>query len=368
MSKRILEFDGVRGVAVLLVMLFHVANPALPGGWVGVDIFFVLSGFLITSLLIAEHETKGAISVKAFYARRALRLLPAVMFLLAAYAVFLSLLGFSLKPTANAFWATQFYVVNWILAFRLPIDIGPFYHFWSLSTEEQFYLLWPAALIVLLRSRNKGGISRILCVVIALIHIWRLTLLLSGASSARLGYGLDARADMLLIGCLLALKGTQRWRVPGWSAAGCAIGVGLIAAGSQTPGFAYYSELLVAVLIAVALLGLLQASPEGFVRRALQSPPLAWTGRISYGLYLWHVPVQHHFYKQHWPWPVAAARVMALSFLAATFSYYVIERPFLRLKGKLAASGEVNSKDGSAELAIPNGVAAVGAVWRIKWR
>jgi peptidoglycan/LPS O-acetylase OafA/YrhL len=194
--QRIPELDGVRAVAVLLVMLFHIAYPAMPGGWVGVDIFFVLSGFLITSILLNEHEATRRIDLKAFYIRRARRLLPAVTFLLLCYGTFLIAIGQSIRKAAVAFAATHLYAVNWLMAFDAPVDFGPFYHFWSLSIEEQFYLLWPLSLIGLLAVRRvRRRIPILLMTAAGLISAWRIVLYLSGATADRILYGFDTRAD-----------------------------------------------------------------------------------------------------------------------------------------------------------------------------
>lgn len=192
MQQRIPELDGVRGIAILAVFLNH-TQPTLSGGFLGVDLFFALSGFLITGILLNEFNRTGSISLRSFYYRRALRLLPALVVFLLVCA-----------PWAHwqATTATMFYFANWH-SFEF---LGPLVHTWSLSVEEQFYIAWPVVLLLLLRLKlSKTAIAAGLITIIALIFIWRLYLLKSGASWERAYKGTDTHTEGLLIGCVIAL-------------------------------------------------------------------------------------------------------------------------------------------------------------------
>jgi peptidoglycan/LPS O-acetylase OafA/YrhL len=207
--------DGLRAVAVLAVMLYHGQVAWVRGGWLGVDLFFVLSGYLITSLLLAEWATSGGIDLKGFWSRRARRLLPALFTTLAAVAAY----GAFLAPPdtlARLRWdglATLGYVANWRLLashqsyFEQFADPSPLRHMWSLGIEEQYYLLWPLLLLGALRlARGRprpllwGTLVAALASALAMAALYR-----PGGDPSRVYYGTDTRAHTLLVGCLLAL-------------------------------------------------------------------------------------------------------------------------------------------------------------------
>lgn len=197
---------GLRGGAVLLVMLFHADVPMLRGGYIGVDIFFVLSGFLISSLLIEEFHASGTINIKHFYIRRLLRLAPAVLLLLAIFSLLSFLFLSPERSSRNLIDAliALTYMSNWARAFSIhpPDYLG---HTWSLSIEEQFYIFWPLTLVLFLRLSPRLSHVAVLILAIALASAGlRIFLLAEGASFFRLYNGLDTRADALMIGCALA--------------------------------------------------------------------------------------------------------------------------------------------------------------------
>jgi peptidoglycan/LPS O-acetylase OafA/YrhL len=335
------ELDGVRGIAVLLVVAHHFAPARLPGGFLGVDIFFVLSGFLITTLLLEEQAKHGCINLRFFYLRRILRLLPAVLAMLCAVCLFLWLAG-DAKALANArngAFYTLAYVANWVRAWWPLHSLEPFDITWSLAIEEQFYLVWPLLLLVFLKSKARpswliGGLLFGLVAVIAHRWIlWQETL-----SPARIYYGTDTRADALLCGCLVAavlhygyLPATERareyfngtayifllWLIYlTWTTHS---DEGLLFMGGYT---------LVALGVAVWLL-VLMLWPARLVLHTLRWPPLRWCGRVSYGLYLWHWPVLVLGVRKYgFEWPAA----LALTFGITALSYYLLEQPALRLK------------------------------------
>jgi peptidoglycan/LPS O-acetylase OafA/YrhL len=334
--------DGLRAIAVLMVIFWHLGLPGWKGGFLGVDVFFVLSGFLITTLLVEEWELTGAIGFKRFYLRRALRLFPALALLLIVTAPFVD---HSWTLVAIA------YVSNWALAFGF-IQFSPISHLWSLAIEEQFYLVWPILLVGLLRAR----VSRLKIVgvagVLALASAGEKMLLWTSPGSwIRLYHGSDVRADALLVGCILALL--LAWgMLPGtvWfrravqiAALPALVGVGYLAV-TATIGmpFLYRSGGLTLVAIGVGIM-LLQTvvAPIRLVSAILEWPPIVGIGRISYGLYLWHFPIA---WLQH-PWPFPFGHIdsttgliwrLVLAFAAAGLSYILIERPALRLKLRFA--------------------------------
>lgn len=307
------ELDGVRGIAILLVMLAHAGVPGFrSGGVAGVTLFFVLSGFLITTLLVEERERTGRVSLCAFYRRRALRLLPALAALIAVGTAYqLVAVGPGFLPSVLI---PLFYVGNFVR--QAGHDFWPFGHTWSLAIEEQFYLVWPLALIVL-RSRRA---LLIVAVTGAALSAAANVLLWHGPGSAdRVYYGTDTRADALMLGCVLALAGVRFGRPALLAAIACLV--------PATVATAPHTEFVVAPLLAAAGAALLIASAP----RALGWAPLRLTGRISYGLYLWNVPIAGVLEHRLTGVPLAVAMIAATYGLAA-ISYRWIESPFLRRK------------------------------------
>jgi peptidoglycan/LPS O-acetylase OafA/YrhL len=344
--------DGLRGLAILLVLAFHLG--LLPGGSLGVDVFFVLSGFLITALLVEEWQGRAAISLRAFYVRRALRLLPAFLILLGVCGLYSLWL-----PTSEAtalrkqMVVAACYVSNWPRVHG--VGMATLGYTWSLSVEEQFYLLWPVLLYGLLRlglSRRRvfllvgGGIlgSALLRAVLYRLHP------VAGpektANVIRLYMGLDTRADALLVGCLVGLLAawdlvpTSRRFVQGAGGAALAAvaGLGFLARYRCLEHSQYYHGLFtgVALMTAVILVRLL-AAPSPLGSAVLEWGPLVGLGRISYGLYLFHIPVIRWVPLGRLGWGNLSGTLLAagLSVAAAVASYFCIERPCLRLKHRV---------------------------------
>jgi peptidoglycan/LPS O-acetylase OafA/YrhL len=198
------ELDGIRGFAILAVIMYHAHVPFFRGGFIGVDIFFVLSGFLITSLLVREFNSRQHIDLKNFYVRRILRLVPALVVFLASFASISMLMLDADKARSNIIdtLIALFYVTNWSWAFHIhPPEFLA--HTWSLAIEEQFYFIWPVLLITLLRLA-RSHMNVIFSVILLLLSSWltRIFLAVGGASLDRLYNGLDTRGDELLVGCL----------------------------------------------------------------------------------------------------------------------------------------------------------------------
>lgn len=348
------ELDGLRGLAILAVLGYHTApHPLLKGGYVGVDLFFVLSGFLITARLLEDHQRHGYISLKRFYLRRVARLAPALLAMLAACCLFAA---FKTRPERagviyQAVLLTACNVSNWNWVWRTPLDLLG--HTWSLSLEEQFYLCWPILLAVLLQLRADP--RRIVGVVLAGIvgsMLIRVVLWQSLGPAAHPAITANplTRADSLLAGCLVGLfafSGRLVWSAAGrttiqllaWVSAAIYAVVALV--GDLGVSAAYLSGLL-AVAGAVGLAALVGAPPP-IAARLLSRPPLVWLGRVSYGLYLWHFPmltIAPRMIRSALPvtrqlpcpdWVLA----FAAAFAVAALSYYRLERPVLRWAARL---------------------------------
>ncbi len=366
------ELDGVRAVAVLSVMIYHFfQNGLFTGGYLGVDIFFVLSGFLITWGITVEWDRADRLSYRRFYARRALRLLPALAAVL-VFAVVLVLTVLHGPTRANTIAALPWvvlYVGNWAHALWLG-DMGILSHLWSLAVEEQFYLLWPLILVVILRSRVRRERAAAALLLVALGEAaYREILYRHGVSVERLAYGLDTHSDALLVGCAVALwlssGALGRRRRPelsagAWLAAGL-IAV-LIATGNGRTSFQW--NYILTALAGGTVIASLVTSPPRAMTAVLASRPAVWVGRRSYGLYVWSFPI---YYGLPWPksfdgWPRYGTE-MALSFLTAAASYRYVELPFLRRKSRLGST-DAGSRAGTGQRAAVRGrrplVAAVG--------
>lgn len=301
--------DGLRGVAVAIVVVAHAAR-ADYGGQVGVTIFFVLSGFLITRLLIEERERDGGIDLRAFYLRRARRLLPAVLVVLAV----LLLVGIA---TQEQLAPSLLYYANWSIIddpHLLGASLG---HLWSLAIEEQFYLVWPALMAL------AGGLPRRVLVVLVVggaIVSAALRFGMWDAGYARVMYGSDTRVEALLIGCAAALLFGRLVTPSRRSALAAAALVLLLACGveQQTWGFATVGLTLTALAALAVLLHVVERPG------LLAADPLRHLGAISYGLYLIHVPVLVAV-RDHGG--VATIAGVALAWALAVISYQYVEIP-----------------------------------------
>jgi peptidoglycan/LPS O-acetylase OafA/YrhL len=316
------SLDGLRGVAVLVVVLYHFSPGILPGGFLGVDMFFVLSGFLITSLLVNEWEGTRRISLPAFWARRARRLLPALFLVLAVvgfYAVFIAQ-PVEAQHVANDGLAALSYVANWrfIASGQAYIQqytnqaASPLRHMWSLAIEEQFYVLWPLLVagigLVVARGSDRTGRRRrrlrrtlvTVCVVLGAASLLRMvTLYQPGGDPNRVYYGTDTRAFVLLIGAALGALSAGAPIVSSprvrrlLVSVGCVSAIALIVVmatlTTNSPwlyegGYGVLAVLIVVVLAAAAQPG------RNPLARLLEWRALVGLGLISYGVYLWHWP------------------------------------------------------------------------------
>jgi peptidoglycan/LPS O-acetylase OafA/YrhL len=300
--------DGLRAIAVLAVFFYHVGAGWLPGGFLGVDVFFVISGYLITSLLLSEYRKGGHIQVVQFWLRRARRLLPAVVVMIAVVLIVAALLApdriDSLRGDALA---SLFYVNNWHLIFTdqsyfASFEPSLFRHLWSLSVEEQFYLLWP---LMFAAGITLFGRKRLLWGVLAGTVASTLLMVIlfdpNGATD-RIFYGTDTRAVGLLIGVALAIVWNPneiRTRPSGRLAGWMLDAVGIVALLLILRDFAglhdfdsglYQGGFLMLAVFTGALVAAL-AHPSAALGRAIGCAPLVWLGLRSYSFYLWHWPI-----------------------------------------------------------------------------
>lgn len=340
--------DGLRGVAVALVVLCHLNIPALDAaGSVGVTIFFTLSGFLITALLFEERRRTGRIDLLAFFLRRARRLLPALMAVVGTVAL-LGELGVRAAVVPSGVESVLLYVGNWSLA--AGGGLGPLDHTWSLSVEEQFYVLWPLLFLAFARSARAlilvaGGLS--LYAVAARLVLWD-----DGDGWQRIYYGTDTHADGLLVGCLLAI--VLEFRRDGRSRP-ASTAVLLVAAslfGAVGDGLGRFVLSATAVPVLTAAIIFCVARGEGVAW--LSWRPLTAVGRRSYGLYLWHWPIFLAFGKYaQGPWavPVAVAMV-AIAWVVTLLSWRYIEWPFLNRPSR--ATTPLRTPAGSSPAETPH--------------
>ncbi|MGI5174735.1 acyltransferase family protein [Dactylosporangium sp. CA-152071] len=346
MTDRRPALDGLRAVAVAAVVAYHLDPRLLPGGFLGVDLFFVLSGYLITGLLLREARN-GPVDVIAFWIRRGRRLLPALLLMVAAVAVAVR----HWEPAG--LWADRrgdliaalCYYANWqditapLSYFTQTAAPSPLRHMWSLAVEEQWYLLWPLVLLPVHRRRPRPATAAALLAVPAAASALIMAVTYDPGNPIRAYAGTDARAQELLIGAALALvarRATGARLVTPFALAACA---GLMLLVDDAAPFYYRGGAALASVVFAALIWGVESAPDTPVARLLATAPLRGTGRVSYGIYLWHVPVIA-FTPHALPWHLSgagtAAVAAAVTLLLATGSYLLVERPVLRGRPRAA--------------------------------
>ncbi len=331
--------DGLRGLAIILVLASH-AFPFLRGGFIGVDIFFVLSGFLITALLIEENELHGRIGLKNFYARRVLRLYPALLAAVAVASAVAIYAGLGGKDVLK----DGLYAVSYLTNPARTLRWSPMLflaHTWSLAVEEQFYLLWPAALILMLRLRPRKLPIAATCAFAAAFALYRALTVFAWWPQFRIG--LESRGDTLLVGCALALamslrpKHAEKRRIPFMATAAALAAFAFLLgmahyAGDKGPLVRVLGLPLVSLSTMVIILNLVDG---GALARVFENRFLAFTGKISYGIYLYHYPVFIYFRRAlHWHPQNTFFVGGSIAFAMAFLSYFLLEKPFLRLKSR----------------------------------
>ena len=360
------EIDGLRALAVVPVILFHAGAPGFGGGFVGVDVFFVISGFLITGLLLEEFAT-GRFSVGSFYERRARRILPALFVVLAASLppAWMLLSPGDLRDFGQSLVAVPLFGSNLLFwqqsgYFDTSAELKPLLHTWSLSVEEQFYLLFP---LLLGWCAQRG--RRLLLVVVGGISLASLTLAeaLLRESTASAFYLLPARAWELGLGCLLALRRADAMRTePAWLAEVCAL-IGLLMIATAVAAFDHATPFpgLRALLPTLGACLLLQfATQLTVVGRLLALRPLVGVGLVSYSAYLWHFPLfafARHAMDQRPGLPLLLGLAVT-SLVLATLSWRFVEQPF-RERRRVPRAVVLRSAGASAGVFVLLGLACV---------
>jgi peptidoglycan/LPS O-acetylase OafA/YrhL/lysophospholipase L1-like esterase len=341
--------DGLRAVAVLAVIAYHLQLPFAQGGLLGVGVFFTLSGYLITDLLLGQHAVSGRLKLAEFWLRRARRLLPALFVMLAVVAVWVATLDRAQLPGLRpAMAAAAGYVSNWWLIaqhssyfarFGPPSALG---HLWSLAVEEQFYLIWPWLLLLGLRLARGGGrrywLAAATLALAAASAIEMALLYHPGYDPTRVYDGTDTRSFALMIGAALAfvwpsrllradIGSRSRWLLDGAGAAGLILILLLVWRSGQYSPFLYPGG-MVLLSAGTAAVVAASASPASRIGRALGWRPLRWVGVRSYGIYLWHYPIIVLTTPANGSENLArGAAQLAASITAAALSWRFIEEP-----------------------------------------
>jgi peptidoglycan/LPS O-acetylase OafA/YrhL len=335
-----LALDGLRGLAVLAVLANHLALPFSERGALGVDVFFVLSGFLISSLLCEEWIRNGKIQLRKFYLRRILRLYPALLLMVFIVSW--------ITPAKAYVVASLTYTTNWMMALHwqpLNLELG---HTWTLSIEEQYYVLWPPILILMLRYLSPRKALLIPIAFGLLSAVLRILLWHENGDFWRINAGIDTHADGLLLGSALGMASafglfpisspTSRWMprflllFTGTLFYTCVIDL-------QPQSFFSYAGVLLTVLTSLLLIGTTILYPLPWLVRLLEFRPLVWMGNVSYGLYLWQVPILVLLdLEKLGVDPLLAITIkVGLIFTITFLSYRYLERPIQKLKERFKA-------------------------------
>lgn len=338
------ELDGIRAIAIGFVFLVHTMPLYFTGGFIGVDIFFALSGYLITMILCREFENTKAIDLGNFYVRRMVRLMPALLAMLSIYVLLVVVRGLRhhadhfVHDNTMAALLALLYVMNWAQAFNLGPS-GSLLHTWSLAMEEQFYIAWPIALILLLRFIRLDALWKAVLALMLAAIAWQTILVARHASIARLYFGFDTRLDTLLMGCLLTLAPLAKLRpfLARHSLFPVLALLTILMSASWTSPILYpWGLLAIGLCAAWVILAAVAGQPEGWLRRLLRTAPLNYCGRVSYGLYLWHFPIAAVAINRFGGQPFGQIKAVAVTaigaMLAASASYYMLEQPLLRLR------------------------------------
>ena len=329
--------DGLRGVAILLVLLSHAHVPLFAGAFFGVDLFFVLSGFLITSLLLIEHRANGRFQYWRFYRRRFFRLMPALALFLAGYCLLAPLIWPGLDDVYQDALVSLLYLADYGIAFF--DSPNTLLHMWSLSVEEHFYLIWPPLLALLLRY-CRGAVWRPIALLYLLSWVWRIFWVVQGQQFYEIFFRFDTRASGLLAGALLAALMVEKPQCIDWLRARMPYAMWLPLAIVLLLELAWDNQgamvwgLTVVELGTVVLLVAAQQR-DGLVFQMLNLPILVRLGTLSYGIYLWHYPVVRYL-RAEFAWPVVVVAGLALSTALAALSFYTLERWAMRYRDNLS--------------------------------
>lgn len=331
-------FNGLRAIAAMLVIADHCHVPGFGSGFFGVDLFFVLSGFLITRLLVDEFDARGRIDLPGFYLRRFLRLGPPLLLLLAAYLAVAPIAWpqFALLEHVRDAALAGFYLSDYARAYWLHPKV--LMHTWSLSIEEHFYLLWPFAILLLARVNTRWRIAGLFGLYL-LATAWRM-FEYEHTDWETTYFRFDTRMSGLIAGALLAVSLTHINKIPDETAnafgvLACAALIPCLATGFWlAPGALLWMTTLVEIAAAALLIA--ASVQTSWVSSLLSVPPLVGVGIISYGLYLWHYPAAV-FFRVQLPWYQTTPIVLIFAFVVATASYVIVERPLQRFRRSLSA-------------------------------
>jgi len=338
--------DGLRALAVLIVFVAHMGYEHIVPGGFGVTVFFFISGFLITRLLLAESDKQGGIGLKNFYTRRIVRLYPALLFMVIGTTALYGLSGIGL-PSVIHLLAAVFYFGN---IFHVAIAAAgdtylmPWTHLWSLAVEEHFYMIFPLLMVMCRRNWRKAAYALIGVIIFAVA--WR-SFILMGTSLPVTEYNYmmtDARIDSLAWGCLLSvllhLSGDhKRFKALLGLVPSALAGLGILLSfliRDETFRYTVRFTLQGAALF-VLVLNFYYWQTVRFAVRWLEFRPLAWIGQTSYALYLWHVPIYHFLHHYFDRSPVTIAVTVISSFAISAFSFYIVEKPFVALRRKFGS-------------------------------
>ena len=357
LPNHVIGLQALRGIAVLLVVASHLqsvgsadpnfakltpfpwVNQAFSRGFLGVDLFFVLSGFLITSLLFRESENSVRTKLKSFYYRRALRILPALYALLIVSLVVAIWEEFPLMFQWNSTWSALLFITNWTiqpLLLQTQSDLG---HLWSLAVEEQFYIVWPLVFFTLRRWRIHWSlITSAMAVLVLVIALYRNALWNSEVSWLFIYTKTETRSDAILIGCMFAfifryMSISQKLlKTLGYISVVLVVIVAYLL-GDVQKGFLYQGGFsLIAFLAGVVVLAVVLV--PSFGGPLVNSRVLIWWGQRSYGIYLWHLLIFRVFSRHEFFGSTHLRIVIAVGFslVVAEVSWRLIERPFIRMK------------------------------------
>jgi len=337
------SLDGARGLMTITVIAAHLDPDWYPGAIIFMDTFFIISGYLITSLLLKDWFELGRIRFARFYLRRIYRLYPALVLMLAAYLIVAALFLRPFEPALRAVGAALFYMMNWARAFDWDISthLG---HAWSLSIEEQFYVCWPPLCLLLLRREGKRTwppVAVLIAIGVASMA-WRHALAETGAPVYRLYNGTDVRLDALTFGCALGFllhDGASRVaRLARAIApvAAPAVSLGLFLFGFHANYFDrewYLWQSSLCVGLSTVLVACLAARKDTLAHRLYEWAPAVFLGRICYGLYLWHYPILA-LMETRWNLPLEIRLLVGVpaALALATLSYKFVELPLMRLR------------------------------------
>ncbi|MGB6230981.1 MAG: acyltransferase [Litorimonas sp.] len=338
--------DGLRAIAVLIVLVAHFGLGHLVPGGFGVTVFFFISGFLITRLLIAEAEKKDRIGLKDFYIRRAIRLFPALIGMTVVTTAIHVGLGLG-APTGGEFAAANLYATNYYQIAQQGAGVMPYMSWtplWSLAVEEHFYLLFPALLV--LTGLDWRRLTAVLLAVVVAVPIWRLVVSLVWPDTAELYtyMATDARIDSIAYGCLFSLGLHQlrnperlRWLI-GWAPVALAVAALLATFVIRDEMFRQVLRFSVqGVAIGVLILNLYFGQMFRWTFPVLELAPLRWIGRVSYGLYLWHFPVLDGVRRLELGEAQTVLLALAASFAVTALSFYFWEQKFVALRKRFGA-------------------------------